>query len=217
MRNGMDQSSGWFVPWEAPEQRDGGRIVITGGRTIVVALFVALTIIGVGAVGAHASIVDFSCSVSLPTICGPSTLSISNSIYSASGIETWNANPYTTASDFLLAFNSGTGAISLTGQGTWVGENLSGTFSGFAAVDDGTFTTLTLTNTAWSSLPSAVQTALGSPTGIDTGTLIFFDSGLTAKSVDVAIAPTPEPTSLALFAPGLLGLVAMMRRRRKAA
>jgi hypothetical protein len=162
---------------------------------------------------ARATQLDFGCNSG--TCTGNVTVSGSN--YSSSGIGLVNtdatAPPSYSGSAWTLAFNTSTGAISLTNGGL---GTLSGIIQAFSATNGSSSATLTIT-VLWNSLPTAVKTFFGGASGAtDLTSILYLGSTTTsgpANSVGITMFPTPEPASLILLGSGLLALGASLRKK----
>ncbi len=192
-------------------------------RGLLATWFLVVAVVGllVFVPAASAGNVDFSCATSNCT----GTVTNASNNFSTTGITLYNSGgPYLSTTPFTLVFNtntasttlfgsnvigSGNGTISITGGG----DTLLGTFTGFTYAPGSTTATLTLAGVVWSTLPSLVQAALGTPTGIDNGTVTFILASGAAQSVDILITPTPEPGSLMLLGSGLLLGGGILRRK----
>jgi hypothetical protein len=160
--------------------------------------------------------VDFFCSLGGGTACTGSVAHAGTN-FSTSGISVFNdSGPFTSSVPFTLAFNTATGLISIDGSGMYAGINLIGKIVSFASSFGGSSADFSLV-ADWPTLPAAVQKQLGTPTGMDSGFVIYLTSTGTAQSVDVLITPTPEPASMLLLGSGLLAIGGLLRRRRTTA
>ena len=173
-------------------------------------IFAAATMaLAIGSISAKADNVDFTCSLSSTSHC-TGTVVTSGVNHSSTGIDVFNdSGPYNASVPFTLAFDTATGAISIDGTGIYVGEDLIG------HITASTFLPGVVSFTAdWPTLPAAVQAKLGTPTGLDGGSVIYLKTGIpAAQSVDVLITPTPEPGSLLLLGSGLVGIGGFLRRK----
>jgi len=179
---------------------------------IVVLLSLFLTAPGVVA----QTNVDFFCSLGGSSACtGSVTQSGTN--FSSTGIHVFNdSGPFSATVPFTLAFNTATNSISIDGTGIYTGMNLIGNIVSFGISGTGTTRDFSLA-VSWPTLPASVQAQLGSPTGQDTGFVIYLTSSGLAQSVDVIITPTPEPASMFLVGTGLLAIGGLLRRKRRTA
>ena len=166
---------------------------------------------------AWASDVDFDCSLNPADAC-TGTITKSGSNYASTGINVYNdSGPYSDTVPFTLIFSTLTGKVSIDGTGAYAGQNLLGDIVSWSASNGVKTTDLSFT-AVWPTLPSAVQTFLGSKTGIDSGfvitsSLVSGCGGGKAASGDILITSTPEPASLALFGSGLLAIGSVLRRK----
>jgi len=153
--------------------------------------------------------VDFFCNLAPGSTC-TGTVTHSGSNFSSSGINVFNdSGPFSIAVPFTLAFNTATKSISLDGTGVDAGINLVGTIVSYMGIGSSVGLTANFT-----SLPASVQAQLGTATGSSTGFVIYIAKNGTAQSVDLLIAPTPEPTSMLLVGTGLLAIGGLLRKRR---
>jgi hypothetical protein len=183
-------------------------------------MLASLSLLAMGLVAQTAkadNVVDFYCS---PATCsqlpGTGTVTQTGSDYSTTGITVMNdSGPYSgSTTPFDLAFDTAAGTISISGTGALSGETLVGTIeSGWSG--SGSTTTDLSFSAFWGTLPADFAAFLGTPTGTDTGSVIYLTSSGSAESVDVLITPTPapEPASLLLLGAGLLVLAGMSRRK----
>jgi hypothetical protein len=166
---------------------------------------------------AWADDVDFDCSLNPADAC-TGTITKPGSNYSTTGINVYNdSGPYSDTVPFTLIFSTLTGKVSIDGTGAYAGQNLLGDIVSWSASNGVKTTDLSFT-AVWPTLPSAVQTFLGSKTGIDSGfvitsSLVSGCGGGKAASGDILITSTPEPASLALFGSGLLAIGSVLRRK----
>lgn len=185
-------------------------------RTLVLGCVAGMLLLFSGA-GARADNVDFSCSLS-PTAPCTGTIQQSGTNFSTTGINVYNdSGPYSASVPFTLAFDTSTGSISIDGTGIYAGEDLVGVINSVISASGSTTTDISFT-ADWPSIPAAVQSLLGSPTGTDSGFVIELSSTGAPQSVDVLItpdppAPAPEPGSLALLGFGLAAFAGMRRRK----
>jgi len=182
-----------------------------GGLTILSLLLLVLFV-----PKAKADSIDFSCSQSA---CAPGAVTVSGANFTGTGISTLSSSSpagYTFDGDpFTLAFNTSTGAVSLTGTGAAAGEDFVGTINSFSVASGGFEETVTL-NATWAPLPAGAQSFFpGSTGGADQGQIGFVISGGAVNSVDVTIFPTPEPGLLGLLCSGLVGVGLIGLRRRE--
>jgi hypothetical protein len=94
------------------------------------------------------------------------------------------------------------------------GDNsiLAGTILSATGSQIGGFDNIILT-VLWTGMSGDFANFLGSPTGIGFADNIVLTVNGAAQSVDVAIAPTPEPSSLLLLGSGILSFGGLLRRR----
>lgn len=195
----------------------GSQSQFTLGRSsmwIVVAVLASVLLLAPG-VFAQTN-VDFFCSLGGSTAC-TGAVAHTGTNFSTSGINVYNdSGPFTATVPFTLAFNTTSGSISIDGTGIYAGMNLIGKIISFASSFGGTSTDFSLV-ADWPTLPTAVQTQLGTSTGMDSGFVIYLTSNGAAQSVDVLItpriSPTPEPASMLLVGSGLLAIGGLLRRR----
>ena len=181
-------------------------------RARLAVAFAAATIaLSLGSVSARADNVDFFCSLSPSSLC-TGTVVQSGANYSTTGIQVFNdSGPYNASDPFTLVFDTATGAISIT-DADEASQTLIGNITSFSASKGKTTSSVSFV-ADWPTLPSAVQTKLGSPTGQDIGFAIYLSSSNKPTSVDVTITPTPEPASLLLLGSGLVGIGGFLRRK----
>lgn len=164
-----------------------------------------------GSASARADNVDFFCSLGASSLC-TGTVVQSGANYSTTGIQVFNdSGPYSASDPFTLVFNTATGAISIT-DADETSQTLIGDITTFAALTGNSTKSVSFV-ADWPTLPSAVQTKLGSPTGEDIGFVIYLSSNNKPTSIDVTITPTPEPASLLLLGSGLVGIGGFLRRK----
>jgi hypothetical protein len=95
---------------------------------------------------------------------------------------------------------------------THLSDTASGTIGSFGSFCSSLQCSITA-QVFWGSLSPSFQAALGAPQGIDVAA-IGWDRGTGAvTSVDISITPIPEPSSLALFGTGLIGIAGLIRRK----
>jgi hypothetical protein len=175
---------------------------------IVAAATMALAI---GNISAKADNVDFLCGLGASTAC-TGTVVHSGTDYSTTGIHVFNdSGPYNGTVPFNLVFDTAAKTISIDGTGIYTGQNLIGDITNFSA-SPGATTDLSF-HADWPTLPPLVQTKLGTPTGMDSGFVIYLTNSGLAQSTDVLITPTPEPGSLLLLGSGLVGIGSFLRRK----
>src|SRR5579864_468324 len=171
---------------------------------------VCLLAVALYAPQAKATPTDFQCGL---LSCGNITVNGSN--YSSTNIIvqalSFNlpgiGNGDETGDIFTVAFNTGTGAFSLTD--TSDGDaTLAGTIQSVQTASGEVTLNVLFT------LPSGYQSAATmhfdttAPVSCGTGCTTY-----TAFSIDITVTPTPEPASLLLMGTGLLGLGGAVRRR----
>lgn len=167
---------------------------------------------------AQAGNVDFTCAGvgSLPGQCSGTVIQ-TNGDFSTSDTVVWNATgEYASNVAFTLAFDTSAGTISIT-DGT---NTLVGTINGFSSsTNTNAAQTFVQLDVVWTSLPLAVESALGGPQGLSpfSTVIVAIDTSgnLQPQSVDILISPTPEPTTMILFGSGLLAGAGFLRRKRK--
>lgn len=153
---------------------------------------------------AKANDIDFTCTLSKSAQCS-GTVTKSGSNYSSTGIDVFNdSGPYSASVPFVLAFNTASDTISINGTGVDAGQDLVGNMTAFSILTGKTTNSVSFT-ADWPILPPTVQAELGTPTGEDSGFVIYLTTARGAgspQSVDVVITPSsaPEPSSLLLLA-----------------
>jgi len=182
-------------------------------RTLVLVCVAGIALLFSGA-GVWADNIDFSCSLSPSTPCSGTITSEGSGNFSTTGISVYNdSGPYSSSSaPFMLIFDMAAGTISIDGTGANTGQNLVGVITSAFSAAGATTTDVSFT-ADWPSIPTAVQTFLGTPTGTDSGFVIALSSTDAPLSVDVAITPAPEPGSLALLGVGLAAFAGLRRRK----
>lgn len=171
--------------------------------------------LGIFVATARADNLDFQCGTGGSFCAGTVTFSATGT---GSGAVTSASTPSITnvveaflhfpGNTFTLAFNTTAGTMSLT----HMSDTLSGTFSGFGSFCSSLQCAITA-SVFWDSLSPSVQAALGAPQGIDVATIGWDRATGAVTSVDISITPIPEPSSLALFGTGLIGIAGLIRRK----
>lgn len=177
------------------------------------AVALGLLVLPLAAQSARADNADFDCN---PMNCSGTVATTAGDTYTTgAGITVFNnSGPYSSTVPFDLSFDTTAGTISLTGTGSLTGQVLDGTINNLSGPASGQTTTDLSLFATWWGLPSAVQSFLGTPTGIDSAFIIYLTNGGAASSVDVLITPTPEPGTILLFGTGMLLCAGLLRRRR---
>jgi hypothetical protein len=166
--------------------------------------------LGIFVATARADNLDFQCGTGGSFCAG--TVTFSGTVTSASAtsitnvVEAFNHFPGKT---FTLAFNTGLGTMSLNSGS---GDTLSGTFSSFGSFCGSVECSITV-SVFWDTLSASVAAALGAPQGIDLAHIGWNRDTGAVTSVDISITPIPEPSSLALFGTGLIGIAGLIRRK----
>lgn len=192
--------------------------VLTPRRTfrlspVWIVVFVGLLITAPGVLAQ--TNVDFFCTLGGSSAC-TGTVVHSGTNFSSTGITVYNdSGPFSSGVPFTLAFNTATGLVSIDGTGIYAGMNLIGNIIASSTMGGGSTTGFSFIAT-WPTLPANVQAQLGTPTGTDSGFIIYLNSSGAAQSVDILITPTPEPASMLLVGTGLLAIGGFLRRRRSA-
>jgi hypothetical protein len=200
------------IPTQSAKKTNSQLAVRLFAAWIVVLLSLLLTAPGVVA----QTNVDFFCALGGSSTC-TGTVTQSGVNFSSTGISVFNdSGPFNAAVPFMLAFNTATNTISIDGTGIYSGVNLIGNILSFSISGTGTTKDFSLV-AGWPTLPAVVQTQLGSPTGQDSGFVIYLTGTGAAQSVDVIITPTPEPASMFLVGTGLLAIGGLLRRKRRSA
>ncbi|HWG58728.1 MAG TPA: PEP-CTERM sorting domain-containing protein [Candidatus Acidoferrales bacterium] len=177
------------------------------------AVALGLLVMPLAAQSARADNVDFDCNVA--TCSGTVAAAAGDTYTTGAGITVFNnSGPYSSTVPFDLSFDTTAGTIALTGTGSLTGQVLQGTINTAVGPISGTTSSDLSLFATWWGLPSAVQSFLGTPTGIDSAFVIYLTDGGAASSVDVLITPTPEPGTLLLFGTGMLLCAGLLRRRR---
>ena len=152
---------------------------------------------------------DFSCSGLAG--CNGTILQNSNN-FSTTGITlTEGSGFYAPGSQFLLAFDTSTNAISLTGLGALSGEVFTGMITSFPPPTVGNTTTDVNFTADWPTIPADVQAFFQSPQGTDSGFAIFLSGSGGVTSADITIT-APEPAAPILLGAGLIGLAFLKRK-----
>jgi hypothetical protein len=164
---------------------------------------------------AHAdSYVDFSCAGSACT----GTVANNSGVYSSTGIgglqQSVAGGPDYLTGLFTLAFNTGTDAVSMTGNAAAGNDTLLGTITNTTPISAGGVTLLTLTTT-WTTLPADFAAYFNAPSGSSLDSVIYLTATGAPSSIDFTIVPTatPEPASVMLLGLGLLALCGLVRRK----
>lgn len=167
-------------------------------------------------VPAQAPTVEFSSSS--PNYTGTVTQTGANN-YKTYGISVHNQNgPYGSPSavPFTLAFDTSAGTISINGTGIYSDQHLIGTISGHTTNTSNDLTTIVL-NVFWTSLPTSVQTKLGTRQdyGMVSSVYVRVNANtLDLHSVDIPLMmATPESKSILLLGSGLVAVGCVLRRR----
>jgi hypothetical protein len=159
---------------------------------------------------------DFACSGIAN--CNGSIAESPDGNFSTTGITVSEGSGfYPAGSLFTLAFNTGTGAISIIGQGALSGEVFTGLITQTSPMQMGQTTTDVSFVADWPIIPTDIQSFFNTPTGYDSGFAIFLSGSGAVSSADVTITPAPEPAASLLLSIGLVGLGFVMKRKGFAA
>jgi hypothetical protein len=173
-------------------------------RSLQFACCLALVWIIAPTPSARATEVIFGCNGSS---CGGSTVTT----VSGSGIViTEDAGGPTFGDSFTFSFNTGTNTATISDI-THPGQSLTGAILS-SGISGGSSPILTL-DVLWT-LPSLIQSFLGTPMGLDSVSVHFNSSGALV-STGINIDPTPEPATLALLGSGLALMGGFLRRKRQ--
>lgn len=173
---------------------------------------------------AQAGNVDFNCGKGFPTSTSwcVGTIDTDGTDYWTSGIGVYNSNgPFTASDTFSLEFDTTNSTISITEIGG-SGATLTGTINTFQVIQQGTSAAWNIyLDVTWTSLPSIIQSSLGTQGGLSPMGLVIgvyrtsTTSTLQSEFVDISISPTPEPTTMILFGSGLLAGAGLLRRKMR--
>jgi hypothetical protein len=186
-----------------------------GIRTLGIVFAVAILLLFTGT-AVRADNVDFMCGLGSSSACSGSIQQSGGDI-STTGITVYNdSGPYTATVPFTLTFDVVAGTLSIVGTGAYSGEDLIGQITSSSSSAGATTTDVSFV-AVWPTLPTSVQSLLGSATGEDSGFVIAMTNTGAAQSVDVVITPdpvpAPEPASLTLLGVGLAAFAGIRRRK----